>query len=98
LIVEALLLLETIVKKQIDYIHKNLKLPEEAIEKQKQNKKLDEEKHEEKIEAKEAAIKTRKSKKPTKHVETPTVIELPEKTPEAQPEVDKQETDKEITK
>ncbi len=32
LIVETLLLLETIVKPQIDYIHKNLKLPEEAIE------------------------------------------------------------------
>lgn len=31
LIVESLLLLETIVKNQIDYIHKNLKLPEEAI-------------------------------------------------------------------
>ena len=36
LIVETLLLLETIVKNQIDYIHKNLKLPEEAIERKKQ--------------------------------------------------------------
>lgn len=33
LIVESLLLLETIVKPQIDYIHKNLKLPEEALAK-----------------------------------------------------------------
>jgi cell division protease FtsH len=32
IIVECLLLLETIVKPQIDYIHKNLKLPPEAIE------------------------------------------------------------------
>ncbi|WP_412032289.1 ATP-dependent zinc metalloprotease FtsH [Malacoplasma muris] len=31
LIVESLLLLETIIKPQIDYIHKNLKLPEEAL-------------------------------------------------------------------
>lgn len=31
LIVESLLLLETIVKPQIDYIHKHLKLPEEAL-------------------------------------------------------------------
>lgn len=31
LIVECLLLLETIVKPQIDYIHKHLKLPEEAL-------------------------------------------------------------------
>ncbi len=35
LIVETLLLLETIVKEQIDYIHKELKLPPEAIEKKK---------------------------------------------------------------
>lgn len=33
LIVETLLLLETIVKKQIDYIHKKLKLPQEALDK-----------------------------------------------------------------
>lgn len=33
LIVESLLLLETIVKPQIDYIHKHLKLPEEALAK-----------------------------------------------------------------
>lgn len=33
LIVESLLLLETIVKPQIDYIHKHLKLPKEALEK-----------------------------------------------------------------
>ncbi len=38
LIVTSLLLLETIVKSQIDYIHKNLKLPEEAIAVQKQLK------------------------------------------------------------
>jgi cell division protease FtsH len=48
LIVEALLLLETIVKSQIDYIHKNLKLPKEAIDKKASNEKLDKEKHEEK--------------------------------------------------
>ncbi|XQP55804.1 MAG: ATP-dependent zinc metalloprotease FtsH [Mycoplasmoidaceae bacterium] len=35
LIVETLLILETIVKNQIDYIHKELKLPPEAIEKKK---------------------------------------------------------------
>lgn len=35
LIVTSLLVLETIVKKQIDYIHKNKKLPEEVIERQK---------------------------------------------------------------
>ncbi|MDR0545817.1 MAG: ATP-dependent zinc metalloprotease FtsH [Mycoplasmataceae bacterium] len=32
LIVEALIILETIVKNQIDYIHKNLALPQEALE------------------------------------------------------------------
>ena len=36
LIVDALLVLETIVKSQIDYIHKNKKLPIEVIEKKKQ--------------------------------------------------------------
>ncbi len=36
LIVKSLLLLETIVKSQIDYIHKNLKLPEEAIVREKE--------------------------------------------------------------
>ncbi len=36
LIVTSLLLLETIVKSQIDYIHKNLKLPEEALKIQKE--------------------------------------------------------------
>lgn len=36
LIVKSLLLLETIVKSQIDYIHKNLKLPEEAIAREKE--------------------------------------------------------------
>jgi len=35
LIVETLLLLETIVKEQIDYIHKELALPPEAVEKKK---------------------------------------------------------------
>ncbi len=39
LIVESLLLLETIVKSQIDYIHKNLTLPPEALEKKKNLKK-----------------------------------------------------------
>jgi cell division protease FtsH len=34
LIVKALLILETIVKNQIDYIHKTLKLPKEALERQ----------------------------------------------------------------
>lgn len=47
LIVEALILLETIVKNQIDYIHKNLKLPKEAIDKKNQNDRLAEEKHQE---------------------------------------------------
>lgn len=42
LIVESLLLLETIVKPQIDYIHKHLKLPEEALAKKQEliNKKI----------------------------------------------------------
>lgn len=39
LIVETLMLLETIVKEQIDYIHENLKLPPEAIEAKKSNEK-----------------------------------------------------------
>ncbi len=39
LIVETLMLLETIVKEQIDYIHENLKLPPEAIEAKKANEK-----------------------------------------------------------
>ncbi|MDR3330024.1 MAG: ATP-dependent zinc metalloprotease FtsH [Mycoplasmataceae bacterium] len=49
LIVEALILLETIVKNQIDYIHKNLKLPKEALDKKIQNEKLATEKHEQKL-------------------------------------------------
>ncbi|MDR0674936.1 MAG: ATP-dependent zinc metalloprotease FtsH [Mycoplasmataceae bacterium] len=49
LIVEALILLETIVKNQIDYIHKNLKLPKEAIDKKNQNDKLAQEKYEQKL-------------------------------------------------
>lgn len=44
LIVESLLLLETIVKNQIDYIHKNLKLPKEAIERKEAIKKEKKEK------------------------------------------------------
>lgn len=36
LIVETLMLLETIVKDQIDYIHKNLVLPPEALAKKKE--------------------------------------------------------------
>ena len=36
LIVESLLILETIVKEQIDYIHKNLTLPPEAIDRKKE--------------------------------------------------------------
>jgi cell division protease FtsH len=52
LIVEALILLETIVKNQIDYIHKNLKLPKEAVDKKNQNEKLAEEKHKQKLEEK----------------------------------------------
>ena len=36
LIVESLLLLETIVKPQIDYIHKHKKLPKEALSKKKE--------------------------------------------------------------
>ena len=35
LIVDSLLVLETIVKEQIDYIHTNKKLPQEVIEKKK---------------------------------------------------------------
>jgi cell division protease FtsH len=49
LIVEALLLLETIVKNQIDYIHKHLELPKEAIEKKKADEQLAKEKSENKI-------------------------------------------------
>ncbi|GHU48105.1 hypothetical protein FACS1894218_4100 [Bacilli bacterium] len=77
---EALLLLETIVKNQIDYIHKNLKLPEEAIQKREANKKLDEEKHAEKVEAKAVVARARKNRKVSNPTETPDVIELPEKT------------------
>lgn len=39
LIVESLLILETITREQIEYIHKNLKLPKEAIELKKEFKK-----------------------------------------------------------
>lgn len=45
LIVESLLLLETIVKNQIDYIHKNLKLPKEALERKEAIKKEKKEKN-----------------------------------------------------
>lgn len=48
LIVETLMLLETIVKEQIDYIHKNLKLPPEAIEAKKNNEKSNKNKLDEK--------------------------------------------------
>lgn len=50
LIVESLLLLETIVKPQIDYIHKEMKLPHEAWEKKNQlaNQKKDESKQDSK--------------------------------------------------
>lgn len=48
LIVETLMLLETIVKEQIDYIHKNLKLPPEAIEAKKNNEKSNKTKLDEK--------------------------------------------------
>lgn len=50
LIVEALLLLETIVKPQIDYIHKNKQLPKEALDKKKELevKKIEKEKNESK--------------------------------------------------
>ncbi|MDE5651813.1 MAG: ATP-dependent zinc metalloprotease FtsH [Ureaplasma sp.] len=44
LIVETLMLLETIVKEQIDYIHNNLELPPEAIEAKKINEKNDKKK------------------------------------------------------
>lgn len=44
LIVETLLLLETILKPQIDYIHKSLKLPAEAIEAKEKIKKENEKK------------------------------------------------------
>ena len=39
LIVEALIILETITREQIEYIHKNLKLPKEAIEAKQEMKK-----------------------------------------------------------
>jgi cell division protease FtsH len=58
LIVEALILLETIVKNQIDYIHKNLKLPKEAVDKKIQNEKLAAEKHEQKLAEKEDKVKS----------------------------------------
>ena len=62
LIVTSLLVLETIVKNQIDYIHKYKKLPNEVIEKQKE---LDEEIAAEKKyreEEKQSKPRTRKSK------------------------------------
>ena len=45
LIVDSLLVLETIVKTQIDYIHKNKKLPAEVIEKKNSLKKEQTEKN-----------------------------------------------------
>lgn len=60
LIVTSLLVLETIVKKQIDYIHKNKALPQEVIDKQKQ---LDKEnKEEKKIEVNSAKSNKKKTK------------------------------------
>lgn len=50
LIVESLLLLETIIKPQIDFIHKNKELPKEAVEKKKE------------LEAKKKAKETNPSK------------------------------------
>ncbi|WP_084269060.1 ATP-dependent zinc metalloprotease FtsH [Mycoplasmoides alvi] len=47
LIVQALLLQETILKKDIDYIHKEHKLPPEALAIQKQNEEASKKKHEE---------------------------------------------------
>lgn len=61
LIVETLLLLETIVKPQIDYIHKNLKLPDEALEKKKE---LEIKKNK----AKETEKKTEENKKDIKEI------------------------------
>jgi cell division protease FtsH len=58
LIVEALILLETIVKNQIDFIHKNLKLPKEAVDKKAENAKLAKEKGEEKLAEKEEKNKS----------------------------------------
>lgn len=58
LIVETLMILETIVKPQIDYIHKNLKLPPEALEKKKEL--------EEKAKAKEKEAKETKNSKEVK--------------------------------
>lgn len=64
LIVEALLLLETIVKPQIDYIHKNKELPKEALDKKKELelKKIAKEKSE--------SSKSESSKKETKTKDT----------------------------
>jgi cell division protease FtsH len=81
LIVECLLLLETIVKNQIDYIHKHLALPQEAIEKKAANAKLDQEKKEEKIVDQEA---DNKNKNKAKSDDTVAVKEPKEtKTPKA---------------
>ncbi|MDE7433682.1 MAG: ATP-dependent zinc metalloprotease FtsH [Mycoplasmoidaceae bacterium] len=65
LIVESLLLLETIVKNQIDYIHKNLKLPEEAIKIKEQFAKAKKSKSEANQEQKDSIVSD-ESKKPTK--------------------------------
>lgn len=60
LIVESLLILETIVKPQIDYIHENLKLPEEALKKKKELEKREKETKKNKEEKKETENKSGK--------------------------------------
>ncbi|MDE6429345.1 MAG: ATP-dependent zinc metalloprotease FtsH [Malacoplasma sp.] len=60
LIVESLLLLETIIKPQIDYIHKHKKLPVEALEKKKE---LEEKKKAEEMIKKAKSEKTKEDNK-----------------------------------
>lgn len=62
LIVESLMLLETIIKPQIDFIHKHKQLPKEAVEKKKEL--------EQKKKAKEASSKATEDKEKSKNVET----------------------------
>ena len=62
LIVDSLLVLETIVKEQIDYIHTNKKLPQEVIDKKKPLESSSE--VESKPETKRAKSSSKKTSKP----------------------------------
>ena len=62
LIVDSLLVLETIVKEQIDYIHTNKKLPQEVIDKKKALESSSE--VESKPETKKAKSSSKKTSKP----------------------------------